>query len=174
LKKEDKQELVNQLHGRFDLAKAAILTDFKGMTVAEVTDLRTELRKASLEYRVVKNTLAIRAAAGTGAEKLSSYFAGTTGLVLGFDDPVTPAKTVVNYAKKQEKLKIKIGMIEGNIADAAMLKAIAALPSREALLSQMAGGFQAPATKMARLLSATVARLGYAMGALKDKKEQAA
>jgi len=174
LKKDEKQGLIDELHVKFESAKAAILTDYKGLTVAEVTELRNDLRKARLEYMVVKNTLAKRAAVGTEAEKLTAYFEGPTGLVLGFGDPVTPAKAVMDYAKKQDKLKIRVGIIEGTLADANALKAIAALPSREALLSQMAAGFQAPATKLARLLNATVARLGYALTALEAKKAEPA
>ena len=174
MKKDEKQELVKELHGKFESARAAILTDYKGLTVAEITELRNDLRKAQLEYRVVKNTLAIRAAAGTAAEKLTEYLVGPTGLVLGFGDPVAPAKAVMAYAKKQEKLKVRVGIIEGVLADANELKAIATLPSREVLLSQMAAGFQAPATQMARLLNATVARLGYALTALEAKKAEQA
>ena len=170
LRKAEKQEIIDELHGKFATANAAILTDFKGLSVAEITELRKELRKAQIEYRVVKNTLAIRAAAGTEAEKLSKYLEGPTGLVLGFGDPVTPAKVIMGHAKKQAKLKVRVGLIEGSVVDEAMLKAVAALPSRNELLSQMAAGFQAPASKMARLLNATVARLGYALTALKDKK----
>jgi large subunit ribosomal protein L10 len=170
LKKEQKQELIDELHGRLKDAKAAILTEYKGLTVAEITELRNELRKDQLEYRVIKNTLAIRAAKGTAAEKLEAYLQGPTGWVLGFGDAVAPAKAVTDYAKKREKLKVKVGIIEGQVADAAALKAIASLPSREVLLSQMAAGFQAPASKMVRLLSATVARLGYALTALQEKK----
>jgi len=173
LKKEQKQELVKELHGKLETAKATILTDFKGLSVAEVTEFRNELRKAQLEYKVVKNTLAKRAAAGTAAEKLSSFMEGPTGMVIGFGDPVAPAKAVVDYAKKQDKLKVKVGVIEGTFADSAMLKAIASLPSREVLLSQMAAGFQAPASNMARLLYATVARMGYALKALEAKKAEA-
>jgi len=171
LNKAQKKEVIDELHGKFEKAKAAILTEFKGMTVAEITAFRNELRKSSLEYSVVKNTLAIRASAGTDAEKLKGYFEGPIGLVLGFADPVSPVKAVVEYSKKLDKLKVKVGLIEGQIAEASELKAIALLPGREELLSRMAAGFQAPATQMARLLSATVARMGYALTALKDKKE---
>jgi len=169
LKKAEKQEFIEELHGKFMAAKSAILTDYKGLTVAEITELRNELRKSQLEYRVIKNTLAKRAAVGTEADKLSSYLQGPTGLVLGFGDAVTPAKVVMAHAKKQPKLKVRAGLIEGTVADEDMLKAIALLPSRDELLSQMAAGFQAPASQMARLLAATVARLGYALTALKDK-----
>lgn len=170
MNKEQKQELVNELHGKFEKAKAAILTEYKGLTVAEITELRNELRKSQLEYRVVKNTLAIRAASGTGAEKLKDHLQGPTGLVLGFGDPVSPSKAIMEFSKKNDKLKVKVGLIEGQLANAEQLKAIASLPSREELLSRMAAGFQAPASQMARLLSATVTRLGYALTALRDKK----
>ncbi len=170
MKKNEKQGLIDELHGKFEAAKATIITEYKGLTVAEITELRNELRKGQLEYRVVKNTLAIRAAAGTSAATLIEYMQGPTGLVLGFGDPVAPAKAVTEFAKKRDKLKIKVGVIEGQLADAKQLKAIAMLPSREQLLSQMAAGFQAPASQMVRLLNATVARLGYALNALKDQK----
>jgi large subunit ribosomal protein L10 len=170
LRKEQKQELIDELHSKLMDAKAAILTEYKGLTVAEITELRNELRKGQLEYRVVKNTLAIRAAKGTAAEALTGHLQGPTGWVLGFGDAVAPAKVVTDYAKKREKLKVKVGLIEGQLADAVALKSIAALPSREVLLSMMAAGFQAPASKMVRLLNATVARLGYALTALKEKK----
>jgi large subunit ribosomal protein L10 len=170
LNKTQKLEVVGELNDKLTRAKAAILTDFKGLTVAEITEFRNELRKSGVEYRVVKNTLTKRAASGTDAEKLSPYLQGPTGLVIGYDDPVAPAKVVMEFAKKQQKLEVKVGLIEGVLADLGQLKAIADLPSRNELLSQMAAGFQAPATKMARLLNATVARLGYALTALKDKK----
>ena len=170
MNKVEKKVLIDELHGKFQDAKAAILTEYKGLTVAEMTELRNELRKAQVEYKVVKNTLAIRAAAGTDKESLKEHLNGPTGLVLGFGDPVAPAKAIMEYAKKREKLKVRVGVVEGQFADVDALKAIAALPSREELLSRMAGTFQAPASKMARLLNATVARLGYALSSLKEKK----
>jgi ribosomal protein L10 len=171
LKKDQKQVLIEELHGKFGKAKATIITEYKGLSVAEMTEFRNELRKNQLEYKVIKNTLAIRAAEGTEAAKLRDYLSGPTGLVIGYGDPVTPAKTVIEYAKKKDKLKVRYGVIEGQLADEAALRAIASLPSREQLLSRMAAGFQAPASQMVRLLNATVAQLGYALTALKDKKE---
>lgn len=176
MNKTQKQDIVKELHDKFDTAKAAILTDFKGLSVAEITEFRVELRKANIEYRVVKNTLARRAAKDTSAEQFDKYLTGPTGVILGYDDPVTPAKAVMDFvkkmelAKKQDKFTVRVGIIEGSLADANQLKAIASLPSRTELLSNMAAGFQAPASKMARLLNATVARLGYALTALKDTK----
>ena len=172
MKKDEKQVLIDDLHEKFGKAKAVILTEYKGLTVAEMTELRNELRKSSLEYKVIKNTLAIRASEGTHALKLKDHLVGPTGIVLGYGDPVTPTKAVLEYAKKRDKLKVKAGIIEGQLADEKMLKAIATLPSRNELLSQMAAGFQAPASKMVRLLNATVARLGYALSSLKNKKAE--
>ena len=173
MNKAQKQEEINELKAKFQAAKSAILTDYKGLSVAEITALRNELRKSQVEYRVVKNTLAIRASEGTSVEKLRDHLQGPTGLVLGFGDPVSAAKLVMEYARKQEKLKVRVGLVEGQVADAAALKAISMLPSREGLLSMMAAGFQAPASKLARLLNASVARLGYALTSLKDKKSEA-
>jgi large subunit ribosomal protein L10 len=170
LNKVEKQELIDELHGKFQTAKAAILTEYKGLTVAEITDLRNELRKSQVEYKVVKNTLAIRAAAGTDKESLTGHLNGPTGMVLGYGDPVAPAKAIIEYAKKREKLKVRVGVVEGQFVDVDALKAIASLPSRTEMLSKMAGTFQAPSSKMVRLLNATVARLGYALSALKEKK----
>ena len=173
MKKAQKQGVIDDLNLKLKTAKSAIITDYKGLTVAEITDLRNELRKSSTEFKVVKNTLAIRAAKGTAAEKLVEHMQGPTGLVLGYGDAVAPTKAIIDYAKKQAKLKIKVGVVEGQLVDADALKAISMLPSREGLLSQMAAGFQAPASQMVRLLNATVARLGYALTALQDKKSQA-
>lgn len=178
MNKTQKQDIVTELHDKFGAAKAAILTEFKGLSVAEITEFRRELRKVGVEYKVVKNTLAKRAAAGTPAEKLSSHLNGPSAIILGYSDPVAPAKAVMDFAKKLElakkldKFTVRVGIIEGSLANAEQLKAIASLPSRTELLSNMAAGFQAPATKMARLLSATVARMGYALTALKDKKSE--
>ncbi len=117
MNKVQKKELIDELHGKFVSAKAAILTEYKGLTVAQITELRNELRKSQVEYKVVKNTLAIRAAAGTDKESLTGHLNGPTGLVLGFGDPVAPAKAIIEFAKKQEKLKVRVGVVEGQFAD---------------------------------------------------------
>jgi len=169
--KEQKRKFVEEFHDKLKTATAAILTDFKGLTVAQISEFRNELRKASdTEYRVVKNTLTKLAAKGTDAEKLDEYLQGPTGIVLGYGDPVTPAKTCVEFSKKYEKFEIKAGIVEGQVADQMALKAIGDLPSREQMLSNLAAGMNAPASNMARLLYASVARFGYAMNALMAQK----
>ncbi len=149
-----------------------VITDYKGMTVSEMTEFRDTLRKASVEYRVVKNTLARIAIEETPVKSAKDSLTGPVGIAMGYDDAVAVAKSVLEYAKKNAKLKVTSGVIEGTYCDPGGLKAISSLPPREVLLSAMAGAFQAPAGKMARLLSATVARMGFALGALREKREK--
>jgi large subunit ribosomal protein L10 len=171
LNKVEKRKFVESYHEKLKKATTAILTDFQGLTVAQISEFRNELRKIEgTDYSVVKNTLTKRAAKGTDAEKLEEYMHGPTGIVLGFGDPVSPAKTCIEFAKKFNMFEIKAGIVEGQVADQNALKAIADLPSREQMLSNIAAGMNAPATKMARLLTATVARFGYAMNALVAQK----
>ncbi len=154
-------------------AKGLVLTGYKGMTVGEMTELRAEFRKDELEYKVVKNTLARIATEGTPAEPAKEYITGPIGMALSYTDSAQVAKSAIEFAKKNEKFKVFGGVIDGAYCDADTIKKIAGLPSRDVLLSMMAGTFNAPATKLAGLLNATVARLGYALSSLKDKKAAA-
>ncbi len=150
-----------------------MLTGYKGMTVGEITELRAEFRKDELEYKVVKNTLARIATEGTPAEPAKEHITGPIGMALGYTDAAQVAKSAIEFAKKNDKFVVFGGVIDGSYCDAAAIKKIAGLPSREVLLSMMAGAFNAPATKVAGLLNATVARLGFALSSLKDKKAAA-
>lgn len=129
------------------------------------------LRTSSLEYRVVKNTLAKRAAEGTSIDNAKDLFSGPVGLAIGYDDPVLLAKRVLEYSKSNVKLKVTGGAIEGDFCDAVQLKALSELPSREVLLSIFAGAMQSPLCKLGSAFNATVLRLLHAMKALKSKKE---
>ncbi len=149
-----------------------VITDYKGMTVTEMGDFRDSLRSASVEYRVIKNTLARIAAAETPAEPARDSFNGPVGIAFGYDDPVAVAKAVIGFAKKNNKLKVTGGVIEGELCAPEKLDAISKLPPREVLLGMLAGGMQAPASKMARLLSATLTRMAYAVNALREKRAQ--
>ena len=148
------------------------ITDYKGMTVTEMNEFRAKLRDASIEYRVIKNTLARIASEDTPVAAARDTFTGPVGVAMGYDDPVSVMKAVLEYAKKNDKLKVTSGIIEGELCDAARLTSISLLPSREALLGMLAGCMQAPAGKLARLLSATLTQMGYAMNALREKRAQ--
>lgn len=171
LKKEEKNNLIADLKERFKKANTVVFTDYKGLTVAELFDLRRLLHSSSIEYKVVKNTLARAASSDTPVAVAGETFKGPVGVVIGYKDPVSVAKKVFEYVKKNEKLKVSGGVVEGKLYGKDEIKSLAALPPREVMLSMIAGLMQAPATKMARALSATVSTFAYAAQNLKTKKE---
>lgn len=140
------------------------------MTVAELSDLRRLLREGNFEYKVVKNTLAKIAADGTSVSAAKDSFKGPVGIAISYDDPVLPVKKILEYSKKNNKLKVGVGLVEGTVCSSDELKAVGDLPSKAVLLSIMAGVFQAPLSKLARLFNATVSSTAYALEALKNKK----
>ncbi len=129
------------------------------------------MRDASLEYRVVKNTLARKASEGTPVEIAKDTFTGPVGVAMSYDDPALLAKKVLWFVKSNEKLKVRGGVIEGRICENESIRTISALPSREALLSIIVGTMQSPLSKFASALNATLSQFAYAMGALKTKKD---
>lgn len=147
-----------------------MFTEYKGLTVAEISELRKTLKEAGAEYKVAKNTLVNIAAKGTPVEAAKDSFVGPTGIAFGFDDPIAATKKILEYAGKNDKLKVKTGVVDGRLFSQDELKALAKLPPKNVLLSMMAGAFQAPTTKLAGLLNATVTQLAYALNALKEKK----
>jgi large subunit ribosomal protein L10 len=147
-----------------------VLTEYKGITVQQLTAFRDELRKLGVEYKVVKNTLARIASSETPAAVAKEHFTGPIGVAITYGDPAAAIKSVLEYSKKNEKLKVNVGVMDGTLYGLDDLKKIADLPPREVLLAQMAGTFKAPTSKLARLLQATVVRFAYAMNALKDKR----
>lgn len=147
------------------------MTDYKGMTVAELSELRRLLRGGGVDYQVVKNTLARVASQDTAFSVAKDAFRGPVGIAIGYEDSVMTAKKVIEFSRKNEKLKLSGGVIDGKLYNMSEVKAIAELPSRDVLLSIMAGAFQAPLSKMAAALAATVGSFAYAMTALKTKKE---
>lgn len=147
-----------------------MLTDYKGLTVSEISEMRRLLKESSIEYRVVKNTLARIAAEDTPVAVVKDEFVGPVGVAVSYDDPVELAKKVIDYNKKNEKFAIKCGVIEGKFVDLEGLKNVSKLPSREVLLAMFAGALSSPIRNMASLLQATIVKLGYALNALKEKK----
>lgn len=141
------------------------------MTVAELSELRRLLRSGGLDYMVVKNTLARIASKDTPVAVAKDTFAGPIAVAIGYDDPIIAAKKVTEFSKKNEKLKLCGGVIEGKLYGVGEVKKIADLPPREVLMSMLAGALQSPLSKMAGALSAAVGSFAYAMNALKTKKE---
>lgn len=171
LKKEKKEEVIKGLKTGFDKAKAIIFTDYRGLTVAELSELRRLLREGNFEYRIVKNTLAKLASLQTPVSVAKDSFKGPVGIAISYDDPVLTVKKILEYSKKNEKLKVNGGFIEGKFLPSEELRAVSEIPPRNILLSALAGGFKAPLSKLAGALNATVGNFVYAMNALKERRQ---
>jgi len=171
LNRDNKQELVTEMHERLGRAKAVFLADFRGMDVGKATTLRNELRSASVEYKVFKNTLLERASQGTDMECLSPYLTGPTAIAISYDDPVNAAKVLSKFAKDpQGKFVLKVGVLSGKLLDVKQIQALAELPSREVLLAKMLGSMQAPATNFVGVLAALPGSLVRALDAIRAQK----
>ena len=152
--KEAKQKNVSELHDKFAQAKSVVVTGYIGINVEEMTDLRTKLRQAQIEYRVVKNTLAKMAVKGTSHEALKDYFVGPVGVALGYDDPIAVTKVLYEFQKGQAKLELKVGVLDGKLVKQEEIRALATLPSLDALRGKIIGLLQAPASRIVGALSA--------------------
>ena len=171
MNRDNKQELVTEMHERLTRAKAVFLADFRGMSVGKATTLRNELRGASVEYRVFKNTLLDRAAQGTDMECLSPFLSGPTAIAISYDDPVSAAKVLSKFAKDpQGKFVLKVGVLSGKLLDVKQIQALADLPSREVLLAKMLGSMQAPATNFVGVLAALPGSLVRVLDAIRAQK----
>ena len=157
---------------KFQKATGILLTNYRGLTVEEIAGLRRSLKEISVEYKVVKNTLAKIAAEGTGVEVLKDKFVGPIGVAFGYDDPVILAKKMIDFSAKNEKFKVSCGIVEGKFVDFEKIKKLSKLPSREVQLAMLASAISSPVSKMASLLRQTIQRLGYALNALADKKKE--
>jgi len=173
LNKNEKQKLVEELHQKFTESKIVILTDYKGLDVDAINALRRQLTESNIEYRVVKNTLLARASEDTHVELVKDQFKGPTAIALSYDDPVAPAKVLCEFAKANDKLEIKAGIMAGKLLDIDEIKSLSALPSREVLLAQVLSTMNAVPTALVRALSNVPEKLLYALQAIKDQKEAA-
>jgi len=169
--KERKAEAVQALVGRLKRSPTIYLTDFTGLDVARLTELRRKLRAAGVEYVVVKNTLAKRAFGEARVAGLDAHLEGPTGLVLAGTDPVAAARVLTDFAKENTTLAVKVGLVEGKPIAPDQVTRLAHLPSKMELLGQLGGAFQAP---LAGLLGAMNGLLTMMVGALEALKDQRA
>lgn len=168
----DKQELVQGVSEQLRKAQSIVLTDFQGITVAEVNDLRSQLRGQGVQMRVIKNRLLRRALEEAGCDPIDEMLVGNTAVAFGVDEPAAPAKVLLAYAKKNDKIKIKGGLLEKRRLTAAGIQDLAKLPGRRELLAIIAGDFKQPASKMAVVMQQGLLKVAYAMQALADKQEK--
>jgi large subunit ribosomal protein L10 len=171
MKRADKEVLVTELSAKMKSAKALYYTDFTGLNVKRMTELRRRLRKAGVEYVVIKNTLALRAVneSGLTADRLR----GPTGVVIG-PDPVAAAKILADFAKEfEQKPAVKGGMLEGKALDTAQIARLATLPSREQMLADLGAGLQSPMSAFVGALNGLLYMFAGALDALKTQRESA-
>lgn len=170
---KQKREVVDNISSKMKAAKAMVFADYRGLTVEQDTELRSALRKAGVEYKVVKNTLTRFAAKENGLEGLDTYLNGPTAMASSDNDPVAPAKVLSEYAKKYDKLELKVGVVEGRIIDINEIKALAELPPREVLIARVLGGFNAPISGFVNVLNGNIRGLVVALNAIAEQKANA-
>ncbi len=171
MNRTQKQELIDDLHSEFGKSPHAILVDFRGLTVPAVTEFRRKVRQSGSRYRVVKNSLALRAVKDTPLEGLGPRFQETTGVAYTATDPVALAKVLVDFAKEYPALVVKVGLVEGNqMLDAEGVKALSTMPSLPELRSRLLGVLSGPASKLVRLLSTPGEQLARVLKAHGEKQ----
>ncbi|MBA3522262.1 MAG: 50S ribosomal protein L10 [Gemmatimonadales bacterium] len=173
MSKTQRQETVASLIEQLKGSPNVYVTDFSGLNVLRMTELRRRLRGAGVEYVVVKNTLAQRAFAANGVSALDEHLAGPTGLVLAGSDPVAGAKVLADFAREFEKPAIKIGLVDGKPLTGDQIRRLASLPPREVLLSQLAGYMQAPMAQFAGAMNGMMYQMVGALEALRSQRSAA-
>jgi large subunit ribosomal protein L10 len=168
---EAKQLIVEEIKTKFQNANGVVLADYRGLTVAEVTELRAKLRAAQIEYRVLKNTMVRRAVIDLGYDELIPDLKGPTAIAFSAD-PVAPAKVLSEFAVKHKMLKIKAGVVEGKVIAQNGVMDLAKLPSREQLLGKIAGLMQAPLSRFANCLQSPLRQVSYALNDLQRVKSE--
>jgi len=172
--KPEKIRVVEEIAEQLKQAKGIYFTDFTGLDVAQMTQLRSNFREAGVEYRVVKNSLTRLSVQKAGLDDVVDYLTGPTALALGISDSVAPARIVAEFARKHEKPKIKVGIVEGELVDGNSIESIIKIPPREVLLSQVVGAFSAPISGFIGTLNSLLQSLVGTLDAIRVKKEQQA
>ncbi|NBG89025.1 50S ribosomal protein L10 [Isachenkonia alkalipeptolytica] len=158
---EKKKVIVEEIKDKFNRSTSMLVVDYRGLDVAEATELRKQFREAGVDYSVYRNTLIRRAAKETGNEALVEDLNGPNAIAFGYDDPIAPAKIAKNFAKDHEKLELKVGILEGEMYKGADLNKVASIPSREELIAKLLGSFKAP-----------ISNFAYMLKAVADKKQE--
>ncbi|HIS01618.1 MAG TPA: 50S ribosomal protein L10 [Candidatus Excrementavichristensenella intestinipullorum] len=167
---ELKKTVVAEIKEKFQQAHSAVLLDYRGLTVAEVTELRNLCRAQGVEYVVLKNTMIELAVKELGITGLDEHLKGPTAVAFGMKDAVAPAKVLTDFIKKVKKTTVKCGVVDGQVLDAAGVQALSELPPKEVLIAKMMGSLNAPITNFVGVLSATLRSLVYAIEAVRKQK----
>jgi large subunit ribosomal protein L10 len=171
LNRKEKENVISDLSKRIEGVKAVVLTNYRGLNVEQLSSLRRRLREEKISYHVVKNTLMRLAAKGTDLEKLDHYFEGPTAIALSHGDPALLAKILSEFVKTQPALEIKIGLIQGQVTPPEEVKALATMPPREVLLSQILGGIQMAGGRLAGVIQSALRQV---LGVIQARADQLA
>lgn len=174
MKVDAKKEVVKEIAGKLDSARAFYLTDFTGLDVKSMTELRALLRARGIEYLVVKNSLARRAVETLEVPDIAEFFLGPTGLVIGTEDAVSPAKVLTDFAQEHDdKPAVKVGIVEGERVDAEGVGKLAKLPPKEQLLAELAGALEAPMVALVSMMQAMLYEMAGLIDALRAQRDAA-
>ncbi len=171
--RESKEKMLEEITEEFKQAELVIVTGYRGLNVKMINTLRSRLRNEQCRYRVTKNTMNRLACRQAGFDSLESLFEGPTAIAYSSDDPVAAAKVFNEFAKENEALVIKGGMLSGQMLDPSAIKALGEIPPREILLAKIVGGFQAPISGFVRVLHGNLRQLVYTVDAVRRQKESA-
>ena len=169
MNRTEKEQTISNLQKQIDRYRGAVLTNFRGLKVEQISQIRQRLRDEKVSFHVVKNTLMKRAAKGTDLEKISSYFQGPTAMAISYGNPVSLVKVILDFVKTQPTLEIKVGLIEGAVVAPGELKNLASLPSREVLFAQILGGIEMPAAQIGGSIQSLFQQV---LGVLKARADQ--
>ena len=170
MKKQKKKEIITELKKRIEGSTVTILADYRGMTVKDITALKKKLYEKGAEFKVVKNSLSERAFVAEQFAALKSLLSGPVAILMGFEDPIGPIKVLAKFISENEKPMIKGGVFEGKITTVEEITAISKLPSKEELLAKVVFRVKSPLVGLVFVLKNTIAKLVYALQAVKDKK----
>ena len=165
-----KQQNVQEIKDKIDKAQSIVLVDYRGLSVAEVTELRSRYRNAGVDYKVYKNSMMEFAFKEAGLEEFAEFLKGPNAIAFGYEDPVSAAKITSEFAKTNNKLEIKAGIVDGKIIDVKGVNDLAELPPREVLIAQVLGGFNAPIQGFANVLQGTIRGLAVVLNAIAEQK----
>lgn len=171
MKKQEKAKAIDTIKDKFQKSNVVILTDYKGLTMEQLTALRKQLRPLNAEYKVLKNTLISLAVKDRTFEGIDKLLSGSTAVLFGYGDQVLPAKALAKFIKDNEKMSIKGGVLDGKLIDSITITALSKLPSREMLIAKALGGMKAPITNLVFDLKGVINKFVYAIQAIEKKKK---
>lgn len=165
-----KSQNVEEIKEKIGKAQSVVLVDYRGLNVEQLTELRSQYRKAGVDYKVYKNTMMRLAFKDLGLEDFNEFLKGPSAVAFGYDDPVGAAKITAEFAKINTKLEIKAGIVDGKVIDVDGVNSLASLPSREVLVAQVLGGLNAPIQGFANVLQGTIRSLAIVLNAIAEEK----